>query len=288
MTKSPAFQFYVQDFLVGVRHFTAEEVGAYILLLCEQWDTGYVENNSAFLKKITKISPKKLENVLKKFEAHENKLINLRLEKERGKQTQYRDKQRDNINKRWKKESGLVDTVVLPPNIPNAYSSSSTSSSTSVIEAYASVETVVSPDDKKLKSEYSKIEKSIASISAFVKNKKPQFAEPYMDCWNLFAAKYSLAQVSKLTDERKKKLKLRLASPDFDILKILNKAKDSDILRSGKWFSFDWLITNNSNYLKVLEGNYDNKAPVGNTEPVADYEKQRKELEDRTKQLASE
>jgi hypothetical protein len=27
----------------------------------------------------------------------------------------------------------------------------------------------------------------------------------------------------------------------------------------GKWFGFDWIIENNSNYIKVLEGNYDKK-----------------------------
>jgi uncharacterized protein YdaU (DUF1376 family) len=53
ITKSPAFQLYVQDFLSGVKFFSTEETGAYILLLCEQWDSGFIENNEKIFKKIT-------------------------------------------------------------------------------------------------------------------------------------------------------------------------------------------------------------------------------------------
>ena len=34
----PAFQFYTDDFLGGVSDMTQAEVGAYILLLCAQWN----------------------------------------------------------------------------------------------------------------------------------------------------------------------------------------------------------------------------------------------------------
>lgn len=38
----PAFQFYPNDFVSGTRRMTTAEVGAYILLLCAQWDDGSV------------------------------------------------------------------------------------------------------------------------------------------------------------------------------------------------------------------------------------------------------
>ena len=42
------------------------------------------------------------------------------------------------------------------------------------------------------------------------------------------------------------------------MIEILRKAQCSDFLISSKWFGFDWLLENDGNYLKVLEGNYDN------------------------------
>ncbi len=82
--KAPAFQFYVQDFLHGTRQLTTLEIGAYILLLCEQWDKGFIINDEKALKKLTRLSFKKLENVLMKFDCIDDKLINARLEKARS------------------------------------------------------------------------------------------------------------------------------------------------------------------------------------------------------------
>ena len=92
MAKSPAFQFYVQDFLSGVKFFSAEETGAYILLLCEQWDSGFIENNDKILRKITGISSKKLQKVVEKFEIIDNKLINKRLDEEKSKRLLFIDR----------------------------------------------------------------------------------------------------------------------------------------------------------------------------------------------------
>ncbi len=60
-------------------------------------------------------------------------------------------------------------------------------------------------------------------------------------------------------DMRKKKLNIRIREKGFDFTMVLKKASLSDFLRSSKWFSFDWIIENQSNYLRVIEGNYDNK-----------------------------
>lgn len=94
--KSPAFQFYVQDFLIGTAHFTAEETGAYIRLLCYQWDNGFIEDDDQKLKKISGISVKKMENILKKFsKSKDGQLKNIRLEKERKKQLDLRKRRSD-------------------------------------------------------------------------------------------------------------------------------------------------------------------------------------------------
>lgn len=90
-------------------------------------------------------------------------------------------------------------------------------------------------------------------------------ATPYDDIVSLFHEHTpSLPRIQKLTDKRKKAIRARWrASPEVSTFETLfKKAEASDFLsgRNGQWTgcSFDWLM-NESNMLKVLEGNYDNK-----------------------------
>jgi uncharacterized protein YdaU (DUF1376 family) len=138
---SPAFQFYVQDFLTGTMHMSAEEVGAYILLLCHQWDKGALPANDKELLRIARIRMKVLEVVKGKFAVGEDGLLrNVRLEKEREKQLQWKEKaakagkisgevRRTKMNDR----SNLVQTKT------ELNTNSSTSSSTSSSERDISV-----------------------------------------------------------------------------------------------------------------------------------------------------
>lgn len=91
--KSPAFQFYPQDFLLGTSDLSAEEVGGYIRLLAHQWDKGGLPNNEKKLLKLAGVKPKALANILNKFELQEDsQLRNKRLEKERTKQKEWKTK----------------------------------------------------------------------------------------------------------------------------------------------------------------------------------------------------
>ena len=142
--KSPAFQFYVQDFLIGTAHFTAEETGAYIRLLCYQWDNGFLEDDEQKLKKISGISVKKMEKILKKFpQSKPGQLKNIRLEKERKKQLELRKRRSDAGKKgneiKYKKKFAHANGSQSDRK-PIALQSSS-SSSTSVIEE-------LSPEEK--------------------------------------------------------------------------------------------------------------------------------------------
>ena len=76
----------------------------------------------------------------------------------------------------------------------------------------------------------------------------------------------SLPSVTKLTDARKRAIKSRLNNYTKDELKeAFAKAEASDFLKGNtesprKWnANFDWLIKE-SNIVKVLEGNFDNKS----------------------------
>lgn len=86
--------------------------------------------------------------------------------------------------------------------------------------------------------------------------------------WNEICA--SLPKVMRLSDARREKIKARLKEwGETNPEKMLGNARSlflrierSDFLtgRSGKWkgASFDWIFDSRNNWIKVMEGNYDN------------------------------
>lgn len=76
----------------------------------------------------------------------------------------------------------------------------------------------------------------------------------------------SLPKVVSISAERVKKVKTRLSKHTKDELRFaFQKAEASDFCtnRNGKsetqWCNFDWIMRSETNLLKLLEGNYDNK-----------------------------
>ena len=87
--KPPAFQFYAEDFLAGTLDMSQAEVGAYIRLLCHQWDKGFLSQDREKLQRIA--GGPVSEDVLSKFQVGSDGLLrNVRLETERVKQQEYR------------------------------------------------------------------------------------------------------------------------------------------------------------------------------------------------------
>jgi len=82
--------------------------------------------------------------------------------------------------------------------------------------------------------------------------------------WNKVAEEFGLPKVSRLTPERRQKIKTRIKNDkDFYNLFIdaLGKIKSYPFLRGegeqGWRVNFDWIIRNDSNVRKVIEGNYE-------------------------------
>jgi uncharacterized protein YdaU (DUF1376 family) len=93
MNKPPAFQFYADDFLGGTADMTQGEIGAYILLLCHQWNRGSIPVEPERIQMVAKGAV--TEHLLEKFPICPDGLRrNARLEQEREKQAEYREKQR--------------------------------------------------------------------------------------------------------------------------------------------------------------------------------------------------
>lgn len=91
----------------------------------------------------------------------------------------------------------------------------------------------------------------------------------------------SLQKVIKINDKRKKKIdKLIKAYSREEIQTVFDKAEHSDFL-SGKVKDFkacfDWLIEQ-SNFIKVLEGNYDNRQATQQSESNEDKEDKYRKL----------
>ena len=96
-----------------------------------------------------------------------------------------------------------------------------------------------------------------------------------LNLWNTTCT--SLAKVQKITDGRRKKIKARwgeLGSDPMGTLKqVFSKIQKSDFCKGGSergWkASFDWVFENSQNWVKVMEGNYDNKTSAYNNKTSA-------------------
>lgn len=109
-TKSPAFQFYPQDFLTSltVQTMSPEEVGAYCLLLFNSWiqsPQATLPNNEDLLRVLCRLSPEQWERsrgkILSKFVESDcgEYIYNPRLFAEKERQDEYRAKMRKNGRK---------------------------------------------------------------------------------------------------------------------------------------------------------------------------------------------
>ena len=84
--------------------------------------------------------------------------------------------------------------------------------------------------------------------------------------WNSAMEGRVIKQINRITEKRAKFIKIRLSNftPE-EIFKAIDKAAISDFLNGrignrGWTADFDWMFGNESNFIKVLEGRYDNVA----------------------------
>jgi uncharacterized protein YdaU (DUF1376 family) len=135
--RAPAFQFYPADFIAGTVTFTTEEIGAYMLLMCYCWDKGSIPADLKLVARIARMTPPRMRQMwpalVSKFQAIDGGYIQPRIERERQKQAEYRQKQADKAAKRWHSHGNATASVrhVPEPSRKDALQSSSSSSSSS-------------------------------------------------------------------------------------------------------------------------------------------------------------
>ena len=150
LEKPPAFQFYAKDFLAGTSDMSNAEVGAYIRLLCHQWDKNTLPNDDVKLTRLCSGDSEGIERIKAKFVVNQDgNLYNVRLQNTRELQNEFRksksDSGKDGANKRWGKNGTAIVSpiakewvpIVSPCALPlangMAKNSSSSSSSSSII-----------------------------------------------------------------------------------------------------------------------------------------------------------
>ncbi len=133
MKKSPAFQFYPNDWLSSptTQIMTAEQEGAYIRLLCFCWqdeDTS-LKDDDDYLAALARISKGGLRVVKAAFNQHPTKqgyLTHNRLQKEREVQSKWREKSADGGRKSAEsKRLSKGGSRVVQPKVNSSSSSSS-------------------------------------------------------------------------------------------------------------------------------------------------------------------
>jgi len=213
-----------------------EERGIYITLLSHCWLEGWLPNGSTKLQRICNYPSnwkKSWSNIKHCFYENGGKLYHKRLEEERKKQLEWKKKSRlggiksGESRRQLKGGSRVVE--------PKGNSSSSSSSSSS-----SAKEKPIIPKGRK-----NNIEKFKDKIIAIQK------------AWNSFAVKEGFVEVLKINESRKNKLRLRIKEELFDINKILIAAKKQPFLmgeNEREWaITFDFIIANDSNFIKILE-----------------------------------
>ncbi|KKN02238.1 hypothetical protein LCGC14_1119790 [marine sediment metagenome] len=85
---------------------------------------------------------------------------------------------------------------------------------------------------------------------------KKESYDSYQKSWNLLAQEIPINKILKLSDLRRAKLKARMTEPEFDWDAILDAVRRSTFAHGKNWFTFDFIVHSQTNYLKILEGKY--------------------------------
>lgn len=270
--KRPAFQFYPADFITdpNVAAMDCAARGVYITLLCYCWlQGGVLSRDEKILARLSNTYPAQWkrvrESVLKCFTPDgENNYRHKRLDLERQKQDAWRDKCAEGGRKSGEvRVKGSSTTLELTPQL-NTNSSSSSSSSVRTTkrgEREGEREGCALP----VADATAPVPADLALVPLDEVRINPKVTVfDLMALWNDLAQP-PLAQCQQMSKARTAHAKTRLTEhPDLAWWRsVIHRVNDSDFCKGQNdrtWLaSFDWLIANDTNALKVLEGKYDNR-----------------------------
>lgn len=105
--------------------------------------------------------------------------------------------------------------------------------------------------------------KALVDKNKIASAEKQEVLDAVRNSWNSFAKEHGLRTILKITSRRAGSVLARLNDKDFSLEDIFEKIKRSPILlgqnRSGWKVTFSFVFLSSDNYLKILEGDYDDK-----------------------------
>jgi uncharacterized protein YdaU (DUF1376 family) len=113
MAKDPILPLYYNDIDRSTRDWTDEEFGAYMRLLMHQWDKGSLPKDYQRLTRLATSLSTTWPTIKDKFIEKNGGLINLKMEEVREKREKHKEKQRENIAKRYQ-----TSTKPITKNLP--------------------------------------------------------------------------------------------------------------------------------------------------------------------------
>lgn len=258
----PAFQFYGRDFDASTKSWDLAAVGAYTRLLIHQWECGGVPDDIREICRVVGAFPDELEPIWEsrlreKFPLCEDgKRRNPRLERIRQEQRDYREKKaragRLGAKKRWHDDSTASSTGNSSVN-----SGANDTPNGKPMALQSPTPTTTATDTPTPK------EDSCESVGQETDREPRWKAEhDYAADWNTLAEEFGWTQLRSITNKRRTKIKTRESEAAWDWPAIL---KQLELVRPDWWknfpgWSFDWLIRNDTNYVKVLEGKFSRRA----------------------------
>lgn len=228
---------------------TLSEVGAYAILLCYDWQEGGLPDDEKILARWLRLSPKQFKRVWEvvrpNFVLHDGRWWNLRLEKERIKQAEWRAKSsrggKAGAEARW---HGGGHPVVMedlsPPPLPNVSPNDDTSSSSSISLTTTTSEQAVRDELPVPKSPRPSRSRGLVPTQA----ESEVFAH--------YALRHPRA--GPPDDDRIKKVRKGLASFSVDEMKLAidGNLEDAWCVQHGK-HEITWIFRNNDNIAKAIQ-----------------------------------
>ena len=244
MSAPPFMQLYVGDYLADTLHLSAEEHGAYLLLLMTMWRSdGSLPDDHQKLARICRVSPKRWQTVWgaisEFFTVEDGRIKNARLTKERQKADQI-SQERSTAGKRGAEAKALKNKEM---------------------------EQAIAADLPK-HSQISDIRDKIVSS-----NEDTGDLAEAVAVYNDAAERSGWSKVQRMSKPRFSALRARISEAGGmdGWREAIRKAEESDFLcgriRGSPFYaSFDFL-TQASSFTKLMEGNYDNRSGQARPDP---------------------
>jgi uncharacterized protein YdaU (DUF1376 family) len=249
----PYFSLYVGDFLSDTSGLDNASIGAYMKLLCHQWINGSLPTDPEKLARIAVENSEdftlKWQDLSSKFTETDGKLYNLRLKELR----------KDTVKKvaEWAKSGKAgADARWNGKRHGNRYGNRH-GERDGILNPNTNIKLNIKKQSQTTHDDYSSHgvdDNPLLPISN-------QTASEVVEQWNRYAEKQGIPRIKGLSAGRRTKLAERMTEKEFDLSRIIETLKEADFatgaMTSGWKATFDWVIENDTNYLKILEGNFD-------------------------------